>query len=193
MSSKGLRVLFIALNANVLCLSEKQSDCACVTFDWKEFGFSFLPENYEHWKENICSPAQLCLEKINSTVPSTVLKNNTSCKRRPINVTFPVILSNPKPNTSFIALKMLSRPVLAMKEVSSSTASQVLLALGQIWRLLAFCLMCAVLSGIMIWFLVSVKSTCMVSHFVALLIQNPKLSVVFNVRFNLYCIFIMIS
>ena len=151
MSLKGFRFLFIALSANVLC---QQTDCPCVTFDWKEFEFSFLPQNNEpDWKEAVCNITQFCLQK----PYSSLLQNNASCKRRPINVTFPLIQAwDLKPNASFITLKMLPRPVLVTKEVSPNTAaSQVLFALGQIWRLLAFCLIAAVLSGIMIWILVS--------------------------------------
>ncbi|CAH3167221.1 unnamed protein product, partial [Porites lobata] len=62
-------------------------------------------------------------------------------------VTFPVISES-----TTITFKRLPRPVLVVKEISSGTASQMLRALGQIWKLFAFCLIAAAWSEIIIWF-----------------------------------------
>ncbi|CAH3167219.1 unnamed protein product, partial [Porites lobata] len=67
-----------------------------------------------------------------------------------INVSFPVISYDPRPN---LTLKFLPSPVLAKKEISSNTARDVFIALSQTWKLLTFCLLAAVLSGIIVWFL----------------------------------------
>ena len=150
MSYRSLRFTFIVLNLNVLCLSEKPSNCSCVRFHWNKFQFSsFPPEDEEDLKNAICCVTNVCLRKTNSSL----LQNKTRCKQEPpINVTFPFISKDPLPNITF---KRLPRPVLAMNDASLSTASHVLNALGQIWKLFAFCLMAAALSGIIIWFLVS--------------------------------------
>ena len=148
MSFKSIRFVFIVLNMNILCLSERQSNCSCVKFQWKAFNFSFLPEGKQYWKKAVCNITNYCLKKTNSSL----LKNNAGCKWT-INVTFPLISKDPRPNITF---KKLPRPVLAMKEISSNTS--VLNALDQIWKLLAFCLLAAAFSGIIIWFFVSIKN-----------------------------------
>ena len=146
MSFKGIRFLFVILNVTFLCLSGKQIDRSCVRFHWNDLHFSFSPRNTTFWKEAVWNITNYCLLQTNSSL----LYNKETCKRRPINVTFPVISWSPN-----ITLTMLPRPVMVMEELSPSTTSQVVQALGQIWKLFAFCLMASALSGIMIWFFVS--------------------------------------
>lgn len=153
MSLKRLGFLLVILNVTFLCLSGKQIDRSCVRFHWNDLHFSFSPRNTTFWKEAVWNITNYCLLQTNSSL----LYNNKTCKRRPIKVTFPVISLNPN-----ITFKMLPRPVMVMKELSPSTTSQVVQALGQIWKLFAFCLMASALSGIMIWFFVS--CTVSISH-----------------------------
>ena len=148
MSLKGIRFLFVILNVTFLCLSEKQIDRSCVSFHWNDLQFSFSPRNFTFWKEAVWNITSYCFLQTNYSLRY----NNETCKQRPINVTFPVISWYPNVNITF---KMLPLPVLVMKEVSFSTARQVVQALGQIWKLFAFCLMASALSGIVIWFFVS--------------------------------------
>lgn len=74
-----------------------------------------------------------------------------SCEGPAISVKFPLISGDLN-----ITLNKLYRPVLATKEASPNTASQILRAFEQIWQLFILCLMAAMLSGILIWFFVSV-------------------------------------
>ena len=148
MSVEWLYFVFIVLNMNVHVLGtsgKQRTNCSCVNFNWKTFNFSFLPEGEKKWKERVCSYITTGLEDVNVSL----LTENATCKWA-INVSFPVI-SNALPN---LALKLLPPPVLATKEISSNTAKDVLTALSQTWKLLTFCLLVAVLSGIIVWFLV---------------------------------------
>ena len=134
MSFKTVLFAFIILNAKFFCISK--NPCDRVRFHWdKRFQFpSVLPKGSEYWKDLVCRFATCLLNSGNSW----------------IDVTFPVISESPN-----ITFQRLPRPVLVVKETSSGTASQMLRALGQIWKLFAFCLLAAALSGIIIWFFVS--------------------------------------
>ena len=134
MSFKTVLFAFIILNAKFFCISK--NPCDRVRFHWdKRFQFpSVLPKGSEYWKDLVCRFANCLLNSGNSW----------------IDVTFPVISESPN-----ITFQRLPRPVLVVKETSSGTASQMLRALGQIWKLFAFCLLAAALSGIIIWFFVS--------------------------------------
>ena len=148
MSVEWLHFVFIVLNMNVHVLGtpeKRGTNCSCVNFTWETFNFSFLPEGEKNWKERICRHITKGLEDENVSL----LTENATCKWA-INVSFPMI-SNALPN---LALKLLPLPVLAKKEISSNTAKDFLTALSQTWKLLTFCLLVAVLSGIIVWFLV---------------------------------------
>ena len=149
MSVEWLYFVFIVLNMNVHLLGtfeERRINCSCVNFNWKTFNFSFLPGGEKKWKELVCSFITDGLEATNVSP----LTENATCKWA-INVSFPVISYDPRPN---LTLKFLPSPVLAKKEISSNTARDVFIALSQTWKLLTFCLLVAVLSGIIVWFLV---------------------------------------
>ena len=149
MSVEWLYFVFIVLNMNVHVLGtsgKQRTNCSCVNFNWKTFNFSFLPGSEKKWKERVCSYITTGLEDVNVSL----LTENATCKWA-INVSFPVISYDPRPN---LTLKFLPSPVLAKKEISSNTARDVFIALSQTWKLLTFCLLAAVLSGIIVWFLV---------------------------------------
>ena len=148
MSVEWLHFVFIVLNMNVHVLGtpeKRGTNCSCVNFTWETFNFSFLPEGEKNWKERVCRHITKGLGAKNVSL----LTENATYKWE-INVSFPVI-SNALPN---LTLKLLPPPVLATKEISSNTAKDVLTALSQTWKLLTFCLLVAVLSGIIVWFLV---------------------------------------
>ena len=149
MSVEWLYFVFIVLNMNVHVLGtpeKRGTNCSCVNFTWETFNFSFLPEGEKNWKERVCSHITKGLEAENVSL----LTENATCKWA-INVSFPVISYDPWPN---LTLKFLPRPVLVKKGISSNTAKDVFIALSQTWKLLTFCLLVAVLSGIIVWFLV---------------------------------------
>ena len=149
MSVEWLYFVFIVLNMNVHVLGtsgKQRTNCSCVNFNWKTFNFSFLPGGEKKWKERVCSYITTGLEDVNVSL----LTENATCKWA-INVSFPVISYDPRPN---LTLKSLPSPVLAKKETSANTARDVFIALSQTWKLLTFCLLVAVLSGIIVWFLV---------------------------------------
>ena len=150
MSFKNVLFAFTILNANFFCISK--NPCDRIRFHWDaKFQFpSVLPNGSEYWKDLVCRFAN-CL--FNSDNSSTKPSPENYPKRNPgswIYVTFPIISESPN-----ITFRRLPRPVLVVKETSSGTASQMLRALGQIWKLFAYCLIVAALSGIIIWFLVS--------------------------------------
>ena len=147
MSVEWLHFVFIVLNMNVHVLGtpgKGRTNCSCVNFTWKTFNFSFLPEGEKNWKKRICKR----ITKDLKAKDVSLLTENSNCKCA-INVSFPVIGTCPN-----LTLKELPQPVLVKKEISSNTAKDVLTALSQTWKLLTFCLLVAVLSGIIVWFLV---------------------------------------
>ena len=147
MSPKDFLVLiFIILYVEVACPSEKQNNYARI--DWNnQFIFSFFPTQInQDWENEIRKMVNGCVWKNCAAV------ERERCKGPSVNITFPLISWFSNLNFS---LEPLHRPVLAMIEPSSSTSRHVLQALQQIWQLFALSIMAAVLSGIVIWFLVS--------------------------------------
>ena len=144
MSFKTFRYLFIILlSVKGDSPLERQKDHqGCVKFHWNDqFEFSFLPNNSERWENAVRKITNFCLQNHSSL-------ETRSCKRPIVAVKFPFISENPD-----ITLKEnLNKPVLAMKEPSTS----LLHAFEQLWKLFIICLMAAVLSGILIWFFVSI-------------------------------------
>ena len=144
---KAFLYLFIALNFYVMTdcrRSQNQSGCVQVHKNDK-FPFKFLHNiNQSEWENAV--------HKIkNYTNDCLSSEEGRNCQKPFITITFPVISGNPR-----IPLQVLPRPFLATKGEFSSTAYQVLSAFGQIWKLFVFCLMAAAISGVMIWFLVSI-------------------------------------
>lgn len=154
MSLKVFLGLFIALNVIGDGRSQNQTDCVEITKD-VTFPFDFLPEGLKRdesvW-ENV-------VRKIaNDTNHCLIKKRKRSCVKPLVKITFPVISQKPK-----IQLTVLPRPYLATKETSTNATSQVLIALAQIWKLFVFSLMAAAISGVTIWFLVSInRSLCII-------------------------------
>ena len=144
MSFKRLRFLFIVLIVNVVCISGKQSR-SCVRCQWEKLQFSFM-EEYQFPNETaFCNMAHECFSG-----PS---ENNETCKKNKINFIFPV---TSRSSNLTLFKQRLRFPILFIKEVSSGKLREILSSLVKIWRLLVFCIMAAVTSGIIIWFLVSI-------------------------------------
>ena len=141
MSLKEFSFLFIILNSNenFLCISGKPPS-SCVRCKWNVPRFGFMERYRYPPKDAFCDMAYECFSDIKP------------CKRNEINVTFPVISRYSNATWG----PRLPKPVLAMKQEFPSTTSQILSALAKIWRLLVFCPIAAILSGIIIWFLVSI-------------------------------------
>ena len=149
---KAFLRLFIALSVISAGRSQNfnRAECVNVTKDSK-FNFKFLPKSLESNQAAWENAVRKITNYTNNCLRNHLVKNNkTLCKVPVITITYPVISLNPR-----IPLQVLPKPYLATKE--ASTDSHVLSALGQIWKLFVFCLMAAVISGIIIWFLVSTK------------------------------------
>ena len=148
MSLKAFFFLFIILNSSeyVLRISGKPFHF-CVRCNWNELLFRFMKPYHVRYPSKVvfCNMAYECLSDIAS-------EGKTCIKRNEINVTFPVIS---RYSNATLGLR-LPKPVLVIKQEFPSPTSQILSALGKIWRLLVFCPMAAILSGIIIWFLVSI-------------------------------------
>ena len=150
MSLKTVLFAFTILNAKFFCIAK--NPCNGVKFhgDAKFQFSSVLPNGSEYWKDLVCRFANCLLNSDNSPIKPSRENYPKRYHESWIHVTFPVISKSPN-----ITFKRLPRPVLVVKETSSGTVSQMLRALGQIWKLFAFCLIAAALSGIIIWFFVS--------------------------------------
>lgn len=149
MSLKTLLRIFTAFSVVVSGYPQDETDC--VTFiKNNKFPYDFLSElslkrNQSVWENitrSITKFTNICLLK----------KNVSGCTRPVINIYFPVISQKPK-----IALKVLPRPYLATKDTSPNMANQVVSSLGHVWKLFVICLIAAAISGLMIWFLVSIN------------------------------------
>ena len=151
MSLKTFLRIFTALSVAVNSAPQNQTDCVTFIKDQDNFQFEFLSElsqkrnqsvSWENITRSITKFTNFCLVK----------KYVSGCTKPVINITFPVISRNPR-----IPLKVLSRPYLATKDTSPGMADQVVSALVHIWKLFVFCLIAAAISGLMIWFLVSIN------------------------------------
>ena len=148
MSSKTFLRIFTALTVAVNSSPQNQTDCVTFIKDHDKFPFKFLSQltlNQSVWENitrSITKFTNFCLLK----------KNVSGCTKPVINITFPVISQNPT-----IPLKELPRPYLATKDTSPRMADQVVSALVHIWKLFVFSLIAAAISGLMIWFLVSIN------------------------------------
>jgi len=136
----------IILNVEVVHPIDNWHD-SCVEFNWtREFNFSFFSKKKHSLEtEKVYNSINKCLQNYSEV-------RTKRCERAVIRVNFPWICREPNITLS----KPLHRPVLATKEACTNTASQILRAFEKIWQLLILCLMAAMLSGILIWFLVSI-------------------------------------
>ena len=150
MSFKTVLFAFTILNAKFFRISKNPCDGVRFHGDAKFQFPSVLPKGSQYWKDLVCRFANCLLNSGNSSIKSSRENYRKLNHGSWIDVTFPVISESPN-----ITFKRLPRPVLVVKETSSGTASQMLRALGQIWKLFAFCLIAAALSEIIIWFFVS--------------------------------------
>ena len=148
MSFKALLRIYTALS--VVVNGYPQSQTGCVTFKGNLFPLEFLSEsslkhNQSDW-ENIT-------RSITKYTNSCLLKKNVSgCTEPEIEITFPLISQNPT-----VPLKVLPRPYLATKDTSLNMANQVVSASVHIWKVFVFCLIAAAISGLIIWFFVSIN------------------------------------
>ena len=127
----------------------------CVRFNWiEEF---FARQRQSKCNNTVKYILQDCLSnysKVNDT---------TGCNGPIVNVTFP-LFSWPSNVTT---LETEFFPLVAIKEESSSIGRQILHAFKQIWELVVICITGAMLSGIIIWFLVGIQKS-LFSHFIPL-------------------------
>lgn len=149
-----LSCLFLALRVIGNGLSQNQTDCFQIIKNEK-FPFEFLPDGLDHeesvWERvvrEIANDTNNCLAK---SIKKRK-KSNGSCYKPVMKINFPVISQKPK-----ILLRRLPRPYLATKETSTNAVNQILIALAHMWKLFALSLMAAAISGITIWFLVSIN------------------------------------
>ena len=128
---------------------------SCVRFNWIE---DFFARRWQsEWNYTVKYILQHCLSdysKVNET---------TGCNGPIVNVTFP-LFSCP---SNFTLLETEFYPFLAIKEESFSIGRQILHAFKQIWELIVICIIGAMLSGIIIWFLVGIQKP-LFPHFIPL-------------------------
>ena len=119
----------------------------CVRFNWIE---DFFARRWQsEWNYTVKDILQDCLSdysKVNET---------TGCNGPIVNVTFP-LFSSPSNCTLF---EREVFPLVAIKEESFSVGRQILHAFKQIWELIVICIIGAMLSGIIIWFLVGIQNS----------------------------------
>jgi len=118
----------------------------------EKFPFEFLSKGLKREESVWENVVRKIVNDTNNCLLESKKCKNCCVTKAKIEITFPIISQKAK-----IPLKVLSRPYLATMETSTSAASQILSALAQIWKLFVFSLMAAAISGITIWFLVSIK------------------------------------
>ena len=157
MSCKCLLFFLIISQVRVAHPSKDQNASidGCVRFNWiEEF---FARQRQSKCNNTVKDILQDCLSnysKVNDT---------TGCNGPIVNVTFP-LFSSP---SNFTLLKREFFPLVAIKEESFSIGRQILHAFKQIWELIVICIIGAMLSGIVIWFLVSIQKP-LFPHFIPL-------------------------
>lgn len=140
MRCRAFCFFFIILNVEFVHPLVKRND-SCVEFRWNHtFEFSFFSKENHSLESCVNNSIHHCLQNHSAV-------GTKSCESPAISVNFPSISRNPR-----MMLNKLHRPVLATKESSTNTTSQILCAFEQIWQLFILCLMAAILSGILIWF-----------------------------------------
>ena len=157
MSCKCLLFFLIISQVKVAHPSKDQNASinGCVRFNWIEDFFA--RQRQSQWKNTVKDILQYCLSnysKVNET---------TGCNGPIVNVTFP-LFSCP---SNFTLLEREVFPLVAIKEESFSIGRQILHAFKQIWELIVICITGAMLSGIIIWFLVGIQNS-LFPHFIPL-------------------------
>ena len=149
MSCKCLLFFLIISQVRVAHPSKDQNASinGCVRFNWiEEF---FARQRQSKCNNTVKDILQDCLSnysKVNDT---------TGCNGPIVNVTFP-LFSWPSNVTT---LDTVLFPLVAIKEESFSIGRQILHAFKQIWELIVICIIGAMLSGIIIWFLVGIQNS----------------------------------
>ena len=157
MSCKCLLFFLIISQVRVAHPSKDQNASinGCVRFNWiEEF---FARQRQSKCNNTVKYILQDCLSdysKVNET---------TGCNGPIVNVTFP-LFSCP---SNFTPLEAEFYPLVAIKEESFSIGRQILHAFKQIWELVVICITGAMLSGIIIWFLVGIQKP-LFPHFIPL-------------------------
>ena len=135
----------------------------CVSFNW--IGDFFARHKQSEWNDTVNEIIEDCLSnysKVNDT---------TGCNGPIVNVTFPLFSCSS--NATLLEREFSS--VLVIKEESFTTGRQIVHAFAQIWKLLVLCIIAAMLSGIVIWFLVGIpKSFCILTKVDRLNYTNGK-------------------
>ena len=157
MSCKCLLFFLIISQVRVTHPSKDQNSSinGCVRFNWIEDFFA--RQRQSQWKNKVKDILQYCLSdysKVNET---------TGCNGPIVNVTFP-LFSCP---SNFTLFGGKFYPLVAIKEESFSIGRQILHAFKQIWELIVICIIGAMLSGIIIWFLVGIQKP-LFPHFIPL-------------------------
>ena len=149
MSCKRFLFFLIISHVKVVHPSKDQNASidGCVRFNWIEDFFA--RQRQSEWNYTVKDILQDCLSdysKVNET---------TGCNGPIVNVTFP-LFSCP---SNFTLLEAEFYPLVAIKEESFSIGHQILHAFKQIWELVVICITGAMLSGIIIWFLVGIQNS----------------------------------
>ena len=165
MSCKCFLFVLIITQVKVAHPSKDQNASidGCVSFNW--IGDFFARHKQSEWNDTVNEIIEDCLSnysKVNET---------TGCNGPIVNVTFPLFSCSS--NATLLEREFSS--VLVIKEESFTTGRQIVHAFAQIWELLVLCIIAAMLSGIVIWFLVGIpKSFCILTKVDRLNYTNGK-------------------
>ena len=119
----------------------------CVRFNWIE-------EFFARQRQSKCNnTVKYILEDCLSNYSK--VNDTTGCNGPIVNVRFP-LFSRPSNVTT---LETEFYPLVAIKEESFPIGRQILHAFKQIWELIVICIIGAMLSGIIIWFLVGIQNS----------------------------------
>ena len=149
MSCKCLLFFLIISQVRVAHPSKDQNASinGCVRFNWIE-------EFFARQRQSKCNnTVKYILEDCLSNYSK--VNDTTGCNGPIVNVTFP-LFSRPSNVTT---LETEFYPLVAIKEESFPIGRQILHAFKQIWELIVICIIGAMLSGIIIWFLVGIQNS----------------------------------
>ena len=149
MSCKCLLFVLIISQVRVAHPSKDQNASinGCVRFNWIE-------EFFARQRQSKCNnTVKYILEDCLSNYSK--VNDTTGCNGPIVNVTFP-LFSRPSNVTT---LETEFYPLVAIKEESFPIGRQILHAFKQIWELVVICITGAMLSGIIIWFLVGIQNS----------------------------------
>lgn len=129
-------------------------ECFPVMFSWEEENFEFLRNNFNltrlQWQRFLVNATATCYANMTRSYSESAVL-----------YTFPDFAEVKSEDLShFIFRQDSPAPVIIVKQTTTSLAKETLMALWEIWPSFFICMIWAIISGVLVWFLVSEKNNC---------------------------------